>query len=141
MTPPIGGARPRNNRRGGGRRRLRPSVNRLPHTEWQAAAQYKAGSRKAEGEVESIRRQASELISSLNNLMTRISRMERGESLSAMVAVVDQQQCIGCGLCLEACSYGAITLKGTSSIDPLKCKGCGDCLNFCRKGAISLSPV
>ena len=128
MTPPRRGVRPRNNRRVEGRMR-RSVTNRTPSVQGQA-----------EDEIEFIRRQAGELRGNIDNLLARINRMEKGDS-PAMVAVVDQQHCIGCGLCLEACSYDAITVKGVSSIDPIKCTGCGNCLNFCRKGAISLRPA
>jgi heterodisulfide reductase subunit A len=47
--------------------------------------------------------------------------------------------CAGCGLCVEACPYGAIELKeGVASVNTYLCKGCGTCAATCRDKAITL---
>jgi ferredoxin len=60
------------------------------------------------------------------------------------VAVVDHGLCIGCGLCLERCQFGAITSgssegKQAAVIDAGKCYGCGLCRRACAQTAISLA--
>jgi heterodisulfide reductase subunit A len=57
----------------------------------------------------------------------------------ALTSVVDEEQCIGCGLCEEICSYGAHYLEGNKShtIAAL-CRGCGACAAECPKRAISM---
>ena len=53
-------------------------------------------------------------------------------------------RCIGCGMCVENCAYGAIDLVedkrfGTvASINEALCKGCGACSGNCRCSAIDI---
>jgi len=57
-----------------------------------------------------------------------------------MPAAVDQQECIGCGKCIDKCPEGAIALdeNGIASVDQEKCTGCGKCTKACPVEAISL---
>jgi len=62
---------------------------------------------------------------------------------SGAVAAVDQDECISCGACITACTYGAIaftdTPKGHKAIvNPVLCKGDGVCNTKCPTGAIKL---
>ena len=56
---------------------------------------------------------------------------------------VDADRCTGCGACVEACSHGALTLRGgIASLDAQLCRGCGVCVDACPVGAIALgAPV
>jgi heterodisulfide reductase subunit A len=62
----------------------------------------------------------------------------------ALVAVVDEEVCRGCGQCEEVCAFGAARLvdrEGTfrkSEIDDVLCVGCGFCVSECISGAIRL---
>lgn len=48
-----------------------------------------------------------------------------------------QVGCIGCGICVKKCEFGAITLKNQYAvIDPEKCTGCGACAEKCPTKAI-----
>jgi heterodisulfide reductase subunit A len=66
-----------------------------------------------------------------------------------IIAVVDEDKCIGCGNCEPVCPYNAVKIekrvpseahgvKGVSEIDPLLCKGCGSCVVECPEKAITM---
>jgi len=50
---------------------------------------------------------------------------------------VDEERCIGCGACIDACSFGAISMvNGKARIDKELCRGCMICARYCIEGAI-----
>jgi heterodisulfide reductase subunit A len=57
----------------------------------------------------------------------------------ALTSVVNEEQCIGCGLCEEICTYGAHYLEDAKShtIAAL-CRGCGACAAECPRRAITM---
>jgi heterodisulfide reductase subunit A len=60
-------------------------------------------------------------------------------SAEAITAVVDEAECIGCGLCEEICPYGAPKVEeGKSKIREVLCRGCGSCAAECPKRAITM---
>ncbi len=69
--------------------------------------------------------------------------------LDPFVAVVDEDKCTGCGLCLAECSYsGALTMmekevngkkKKVAVVNPALCKGCGACVAVCEPRAINVA--
>jgi len=57
------------------------------------------------------------------------------------VAVVDDDLCNGCGICVQRCQFGAIKFNVTTNkagIDQFRCFGCGLCETACHRGAIVL---
>jgi heterodisulfide reductase subunit A len=59
--------------------------------------------------------------------------------LEGITALVDENLCVGCGLCVAACPFSAIELdeeKGIATVNTALCKGCGLCAGTCRPGAI-----
>jgi len=63
-------------------------------------------------------------------------------SKSRYQAVVDENLCIGCGICEKRCHFGAAKVKdGVCHVDPDKCFGCGLCTITCPMEAIKLVRV
>lgn len=54
-----------------------------------------------------------------------------------MPAVVDREECTGCGACVDACPVEAIKLDdGIAVVDEDTCTECGLCEDACPVGAI-----
>lgn len=50
---------------------------------------------------------------------------------------VHEEMCIGCGICIDECYPGAISLQGDiASIDEDECIRCGVCHDACPEGAV-----
>ncbi len=62
---------------------------------------------------------------------------ERHDFYSGHQAVIRQEECSNCGLCVDYCRFDAIKLRGNSPsdleiyIDPVSCEGCGLCVAMC----------
>jgi heterodisulfide reductase subunit A len=56
------------------------------------------------------------------------------------VSHVDENLCIGCGLCISICPYSAISKdeKGIAKVNEVLCKGCGTCAASCPERAITM---
>lgn len=51
---------------------------------------------------------------------------------------LDRNVCTGCGLCADACTYGAIAFDGYPVVDEFLCRLCGSCAGSCPSGALSI---
>jgi NAD-dependent dihydropyrimidine dehydrogenase PreA subunit len=56
--------------------------------------------------------------------------------------VLNQDKCIGCGLCTEVCPHNVFELRQGKAeiIDFNACMECGACVNNCPSNAIEVSP-
>ena len=75
-----------------------------------------------------------------------IKIMQAGQvRMPRITARSDDFKCRGCGRCLEACEFGAITLvddgKGgqKAKVDEVRCEGCGACAAACCNKAMMLT--
>ena len=48
----------------------------------------------------------------------------------------DAQKCVLCGLCVEGCPFGALTIEGSGIEVNEKCRMCGLCVRRCPEKAI-----
>jgi MinD superfamily P-loop ATPase len=71
---------------------------------------------------------------------------ETHEFFGGKTARIEQDQCVGCGLCVDFCRFDAVayahhqTSDGQATrwtIDPVACEGCGVCAHFCPHQAIA----
>jgi MinD superfamily P-loop ATPase len=60
--------------------------------------------------------------------------LERHDFFAGHQALIDPDQCVQCGECLEWCRFGAIS--DTFVINPLLCEGCGVCFHLCPVQAV-----
>jgi len=66
-----------------------------------------------------------------------------GEHKPTLLAVIDEQRCIGCTLCIQACPVDAITgaAKWMHTVIAAECTGCELCLPPCPVDCIDLIAV
>ena len=55
-----------------------------------------------------------------------------------MSIIIDEDQCTGCGNCVDSCPYGVIELENNIAIVLPKCNLCGICVESCPVEAITL---
>ncbi len=68
---------------------------------------------------------------------------EHGEHAEKEVAIIDEQTCIGCTLCIQACPVDAIlgAAKQMHTIIERECTGCKLCLPPCPVDCIRMVPL
>ncbi len=79
--------------------------------------------------------QAKGAASSLGKLLTT------GEYRIKLVrAIPDEDKCARCGMCAEACPFGAIKIdmEHGAQVDDILCRGCGLCASVCPSEAITI---
>jgi len=63
---------------------------------------------------------------------------------SRFQALVNEEECIGCQVCLDRCYFDAIVIEGQepkARINPEKCVGCGVCTVTCPTEAMAMKEV
>jgi Na+-translocating ferredoxin:NAD+ oxidoreductase subunit B len=66
----------------------------------------------------------------------------RGRHFNAVFeAVVNEEECTACEICLDRCPVGAIEVEEKARVDRDKCLGCGLCATTCPTEAILLIPA
>ena len=75
----------------------------------------------------------------------KLAGMEKSEGpqKSNYRAVIDPEECISCGACIERCPVDAIAEdeNGKAKVERAKCIGCGVCVIGCPTDAIVMEPV
>ncbi len=68
---------------------------------------------------------------------------EHGEAAEKTVVVIDEQECIGCTLCIQACPVDAIlgAAKMMHTVISDECTGCNLCIPPCPEDCIQIVPV
>lgn len=89
-------------------------------------------------ELAALKAQAQTVQEQLAALHERIAQIGQDAVSVRLVALVDAEQCTGCGVCVQVCPVGAITVNGVARIDIGRCTACGQCVAECPQEAISL---
>ena len=55
-----------------------------------------------------------------------------------MPAKVNDQECTGCGNCVDVCPVEAISLEDVAKVDDNTCTDCGACVDECPVEAIAM---
>ncbi|WP_440953204.1 ATP-binding protein [Methanococcoides sp. FTZ1] len=57
-----------------------------------------------------------------------------------MVAVINRDECVGCGTCVDDCPSEAIAMDGDNIavVDADECLDCGACVDSCPTDAITM---
>lgn len=82
-------------------------------------------------------------IIALADLLGREPTPLEGEEKPKLLAVIDEQICIGCTLCIQACPVDAIlgAAKQMHTVIADECTGCELCVEPCPVDCISMEPI
>lgn len=82
-------------------------------------------------------------VMALADLLGRDPKPVEGEVKEKALAVIDEQLCIGCTLCIQACPVDAIVgaAKQMHTIIAAQCTGCELCLPPCPVACIRMEPI
>jgi electron transport complex protein RnfB len=101
---------------------------------------------KGEAEINQCPPGGEEGIHKLADLLGREFKplsAEHGIEKPKAVALIDEQTCIGCTLCIQACPVDAIVgaAKQMHTVIAAQCTGCELCLPPCPVNCISMEPI
>lgn len=69
------------------------------------------------------------------------SAMPSMGATSGFISVVDEEECIGCGDCVDRCQMDALSVEDDIvTRDADRCIGCGLCVSACPTGALRMEP-
>ena len=89
-------------------------------------------------ELAALKAHARAVEEQLAALNQRIGQTRQDATVPRLVAVVDTDRCTACGLCVQVCPAGAITVNAVAAIDVGRCNACGQCVAECTQEAIAL---
>ncbi len=84
-----------------------------------------------------------ESVAQASGAASKVLKLFAREELASdpAVAVVDEDLCVGCGLCVPACPYDARELhpwRKVATVNAALCQGCGACAVACRNKATTV---
>ena len=84
-----------------------------------------------------------ETVAQASGAASKVLKLFAQEELASepSVAVVDEELCVGCGLCVPACPYDARELhpwRELATVNAALCQGCGACAVVCRNKATTV---
>ena len=108
----------------------------LPPTGTSPPLPQDAGNQTPEQELTTLKQQALQLEQQKKQIEERISELETGREL---VAVVLPEKCAGCGICEDVCPTNAIKVNGQAVVQSELCTGCSLCVGECPNNAVVLT--
>jgi MinD superfamily P-loop ATPase len=72
------------------------------------------------------------------HLMLQPTLIEESEFYSGWMPIIDEEKCIGCGLCADKCYFNALEIDEVAKLEILECEGCGYCKIACPQNAITM---
>ena len=77
------------------------------------------------------------------HLLLRPDVQEEGEFTGPLTPAIDKELCTGCGACVDACVFDALSLgeDDVAALDEVACEGCGLCSRVCPADAVAMRPV
>ncbi|MDP1707501.1 MAG: electron transport complex subunit RsxB [Gammaproteobacteria bacterium] len=107
---------------------------------------YAEAMAKGEADINQCPPGGETTIVALSELLGREAKplnAEHGVSKPKMLAIIDEQRCIGCTLCIQACPVDAILggAKHMHTVIAAECTGCELCLPPCPVDCIDMVPV